>query len=43
MGMAVTSHIPTTEGMSEVEKTSFVKSMQLYGLSAGRVFAGQED
>ena len=28
MGMAVTSHIPTTEGMSEVEKTSFVKSMQ---------------
>ena len=33
MGMAVTSHIPTTEGMSEVEKTSFVKSMQYMAFS----------
>jgi 3-isopropylmalate/(R)-2-methylmalate dehydratase large subunit len=32
MGMAVTSHIPTTEGMSEVEKTSFVKSMRSHEL-----------
>ena len=28
MGTAVTAHIPTTEGMSEVEKSSFEKSMQ---------------
>ena len=32
MGMAVTSNIPTTEGMSEVEKGSFEKNNKLIGI-----------
>ena len=35
MGTAVTAHIPTTEGMSEVEKSSFEKSMQYMGFQPG--------
>ena len=42
MGMAVTSHIPTTEGMSEVEKTSFVKSMQYMGFQPGESLLGKK-
>ena len=35
MGMGITNRIPTTEGMSEVEKGSFEKSMAYMGFEAG--------
>ena len=41
MGTAVTSHIPTTEGMSEVEKSSFEKSMQYMGFQPGEPLLGK--
>ena len=41
MGTAVTSHIPTPEGMSEVEKSSFEKSMQYMGFQPGEPLLGK--
>lgn len=40
MGMAITAHIPTTEGMSEVERSSFEKSMRYMGFEAGESLLG---
>ena len=42
MGMAVTASIPTTESMSEVEKTSFEKSMKYMGLIPGEQLLGKK-
>ena len=42
MGMAVTSDNPTTEGMSEVEKGSFEKSMQYMGFQPGESLLGKK-
>ena len=41
MGTAVTAHIPTTEGMSEVEKSSFEKSKQYKGFQPGDPLLGK--
>ena len=41
MGMAITDHIPTTEGMSEVEKSSFEKSMHYMGFQPGESLLGK--
>ena len=41
MGMAITDHIPTTEGMSEVEKSSFEKSMLYMGFQPGESLLGK--
>ena len=35
MGMAITAHIPVTEGMSDVEKASFEKSLHYMGFQPG--------
>ena len=42
MGTAITAHIPTTEGMSEVEKSSFEKSMQYMGFKPGEPLLGKK-
>lgn len=42
MGMGITSHIPTTEGMSEVEKSSFNKAMHYMGFEAGETLLGKK-
>ena len=42
MGMAITAHIPTTESMSEVEKTSFSKSMNYMGFTSGEQLVGKK-
>ena len=41
MGMAVTTTIPTTEGMSEVERASFEKSMAYMGFQPGERLLGK--
>lgn len=41
MGMAVTATIPTTEGMSEVERASFEKSMAYMGFHPGEQLLGK--
>ena len=41
MGMAVTATIPTTEGMSEVERASFEKSMAYMGFQPGEQLLGK--
>ena len=41
MGMAVTATIPTTEGMSEVERASFEKSMAYMGFQPGERLLGK--
>ena len=41
MGMGITNRIPTTEGMSEVEKGSFEKSMAYMGFEAGESLLGK--
>lgn len=41
MGMAITDTIPTTEGMSEVEKSSFEKSMKYMGFHPGERLLGK--
>ncbi len=41
MGMAVTATIPTTEGMSEVERASFEKSMVYMGFQPGERLLGK--
>ena len=42
MGMAITSAIPSTEQMSEVEKSSFMKSMHYMGLNSGEKLIGKK-
>ena len=41
MGMAVNGQIPTTEEMSEVEKSSFEKAMRYMGFEAGEALLGK--
>ncbi|MDO4756201.1 MAG: 3-isopropylmalate dehydratase large subunit, partial [Parabacteroides sp.] len=41
MGMGITDHIPTEEGMGEVEKASFCKAMQYMGFEPGESLAGK--
>ena len=41
MGMAISDHIPTTAGMSDVEKGSFEKSMQYMGFQPGESLLGK--
>lgn len=41
MGMAVTDTIPLTDGMAEVEKSSFEKSMHYMGFKAGESLLGK--
>ena len=41
MGMAVAATIPTTEGMSEVERASFEKSMAYMGFQPGEQLLGK--
>ena len=41
MGMAISDHIPTTAGMSAVEKGSFEKSMQYMGFQPGESLLGK--
>ena len=41
MGMAINANIPSTEGMSEVEKKSFEKSMRYMGLTPGQSLIGK--
>ena len=42
MGMAITASIPTTEQMSEVERTSFEKSMRYMGFQSGEQLQGKK-
>ena len=42
MGMGITQSIPTTEAMSEVEKTSFEKSMHYMGFQPGESLLGKK-
>ena len=42
MGMAVSAAIPTTEKMSEVEKSSFAKSMNYMGFESGEKLIGKK-
>ena len=41
MGMAITDRIPTTDGMSETEKSSFEKSLAYMGFRAGEPLLGK--
>ena len=41
MGMGITQHIPTTEGMSDVERASFEKSMAYMGFQPGEQLLGK--
>ena len=41
MGMGITQHIPTTEGMNEGSKASFEKSMNYMGFEAGQALLGK--
>ena len=42
MGMGVTEHIPTVEGMNDVEKASFMKSMEYMGFEPGESLLGKK-
>lgn len=42
MGMGITQHIPMTLGMSEAEKTSFLKSLDYMGFQPGEVLLGKK-
>ena len=42
MGMGITEHIPTTGGMSEAEKTSFLKSLEYMGFQPGECLLGKK-
>ena len=42
MGMGITEHIPTTDGMSEAEKTSFLKSLEYMGFQPGECLLGKK-
>lgn len=41
MGMGITQHIPTTEGMNETTKTSFLKSLDYMGFQPGESLLGK--
>ncbi len=41
MGMGITHHIPTTEGMGEAAQTSFCKSMDYMGFRPGEALLGK--
>ena len=41
MGMGITAHIPTTEGMDEVAEKSFLKSMDYMGFQPGESLIGK--
>ena len=42
MGMGITQSIPTTEGMNETTKTSFVKSLDYMGFKPGEPLLGKK-
>lgn len=42
MGMGITGHIPTTEGMSEATQTSFRKSLEYMGFRPGESLIGKK-
>lgn len=42
MGMGITHHIPTTEGMGEVAATSFLKSLAYMGFEPGESLLGKK-
>ena len=42
MGMGITQHIPTTEGMGEAARTSFMKSMSYMGFQPGEPLLGKK-
>lgn len=42
MGMGITRHIPTMEGMSEVARVSFKKSMEYMGFQPGESLLGKK-
>lgn len=42
MGMGITQHIPTTEGMGEVAATSFLKSLAYMGFEPGESLLGKK-
>ena len=42
MGMGITQHIPTTDGMGEAAKTSFLKSMDYMGFQPGEGVLGKK-
>ena len=42
MGMGITQHIPTTEGMNETTKTSFLKSLDYMGFQPGESLLGKK-
>ena len=42
MGMGITQHIPTTDGMSETEKTTFLKSLEYMGFEPGECLLGKK-
>ena len=42
MGMGITRHIPTTEGMGEAARTSFMKSMGYMGFQPGESLLGRK-
>lgn len=42
MGMGITQHIPTMEGMSEAAQVSFKKSMEYMGFQAGESLLGKK-
>ena len=42
MGMGITQHIPTTEGMGEAARTSFGKSLDYMGFQPGEALLGKK-
>ena len=42
MGMGITQHIPTTEGMGEAARTSFMKSISYMGFQPGEPLLGKK-
>ena len=42
MGMGITEHIPTTEGMNETEQTTFLKSLEYMGFEPGESLLGKK-
>ena len=42
MGMGITQHIPTMEGMSEAAQVSFKKSMEYMGFQPGESLLGKK-
>ena len=42
MGMGITGHIPTVGGMGEVEKASFMKSLEYMGFEPGESLLGKK-